>query len=73
MTAPDAEQRMNPTHPEAWCQECDRPNAVWFAPNKIWNAAVPDRVGILCPACFANAYETATGERPVWRFAPEPH
>lgn len=52
------------------CQRCGGANVVWFAPNKLWNEAMGREGGIVCPSCFVRAYEAATGERPVWRLAP---
>jgi hypothetical protein len=56
-------------HPEAFCQECHRPNAAWFAPNEIWNAVSPDD-GILCPVCFIRKAESA-GFTGAWKLQPE--
>ncbi len=59
----------NEAHPEDFCQECGRPNIVWFAPNELWNKIVGSSDGILCPTCFAKRAEKITGKI-VWRFEP---
>ena len=63
---------------EAVCQECHRPNPVWFAPNRLWNfvmggeAATDDPGGFLCPCCFIQKAE-AQGIRPTgWMLRQEP-
>lgn len=57
-------------HPEAFCQDCHRPNAVWFAPNEIWNSVNAEGNGILCPVCFIRKAEAA-GIKGPWRIQPE--
>ena len=48
------------------CQKCGLPNPVWFAPNDVWNRLVPNRVGFICPTCFASLdFET------TWVLIPE--
>jgi hypothetical protein len=57
-------------HPEDSCQECGRPNVVWFAPNEIWNATDTGH-DILCPVCFIKRAEAAGFNKSAWRIAPE--
>lgn len=64
----------NEVHPEAFCQECNQPNVVWFAPNNLWNAVVrpngePDRV--LCPNCFIRQAEAKGFTRSAWKVEEE--
>jgi hypothetical protein len=59
-------------HPEDTCQQCGGPNIVWFAPNEVWNAVMPDDGGILCPACFVKAAVRAGVDPVSWRVTPEP-
>jgi len=59
-------------HPEDFCEQCHRPNIVWFTPSPLWNKAIRE-VGlpeILCPVCFAQAAEVI-GISPTWELAPE--
>lgn len=59
-------------HPEDWCHKCGGRNPKWCASAEDWKvataawAAETGREGICCPACFANMFEQATGESPVW-------
>lgn len=55
-------------HPEAICDRCGGPNIVWYAPNELWNRAMPDD-GIVCPLCFVVAARVV-GIDPVWCLAP---
>jgi hypothetical protein len=76
LTAPVGVPVGDDTNPEAKCEECGRPNIVWFAPSPLWNAAVrttPDSPDLmLCPSCFAIRYETVTGDQPTaWVLTPE--
>lgn len=57
-------------HPEAYCEQCKRPNAVWFAPSEIWNVACRDN-SILCPVCFIWKTEAAGIKPTSWMIAPE--
>lgn len=64
------------THPEDFCQECGGRNPRWFASNDVWNKAIPDRVGILCPFCFIQRAEKAgiyAGWELVPIFEPDPN
>lgn len=59
------------------CDECGRPNPVWFAPSDVWNLAVggadatDDPGGVLCPICFIAKAETAGIKPNGWRIEPE--
>lgn len=64
-----------PGHPEAFCQECGRPNIAWFAPSADWNRATEPalaigRAAILCPVCFVALWEAATGLASSWELRP---
>jgi hypothetical protein len=62
-------------HPESRCEQCGGRNLSWFTSSDRWRAANgwPDnyRDGILCPACFVERWEKATGLRAVWRLMPD--
>lgn len=57
-------------HPEDYCHRCGRRNFVWFADSAQWNLAEGGPEGILCPTCFTDDHEKATGEACSWRLAP---
>lgn len=64
---------IEPTHPEAVCDDCGADNVVWFAPSPLWNKIVrqPDRGDpMLCPRCFIIRAEAA-GINEVWMVQPE--
>lgn len=60
------------------CEDCDRPNPVWFAPNELWNLvmggpeAKGDPGGMLCPNCFMERAEKAGIVPTAWFVAPSP-
>ena len=58
---------------EETCEDCGRPNIVWFVDSDRWNTVVrtegPDRM--LCPSCFVLRWEFATGLQACWRLVPE--
>lgn len=54
-------------HDESRCQKCYGPNPVWSADNELWNRAMGNEGGFLCPRCFIDTFEAVTGERIVWR------
>jgi len=57
-------------HPEDYCHHCGQRNIKpWYADSALWNQAAEVHE-ILCPQCFVEAYEAATGESPIWRLAP---
>lgn len=63
-------------HPEDCCDECGRPNIVWWAASDRWNHAMGRKPGeapnpILCPVCFVRRWERATGLRATWRVEPD--
>lgn len=63
------------THPEETCQRCGRPNIwSWSVDSDRFNVAV-EALGltvaaIICPVCFAEGHEKATGLRCTWRLIP---
>lgn len=71
LEAASALERMAPEiHPEDFCERCLRRNAVWFAPNEIWNKGCAE-FSVLCPICFIQLAELA-GIRPTaWKLEPE--
>jgi hypothetical protein len=58
-------------HPEEKCQQCDRQNVVWSAPNDLWNSVMGSPNGIVCPTCFI-VMAAAAGIDRVWRVEPQP-
>ena len=56
-------------HPEDWCDRCGRRNALWFAPNDLWNK-YHGEYSILCLNCFAEMAKEH-GCDPVWKLEPE--
>ena len=63
-------------HPEAKCDDCGRPNVVWFAPNEIWNKVIRPNGEVetdpmLCPTCFIRRAETSGIEATAWKVEPE--
>lgn len=59
------------------CDDCNRNNPVWFAPNELWNlviggpSATADPGGICCPICFIERAENC-GIRPTaWKLDRE--
>jgi hypothetical protein len=62
-------------HPEDFCHQCGRPNISWWADSDRWNLAVEGLgrgvVEILCPCCFVERWEKATGLRAAWHLVPD--
>jgi hypothetical protein len=63
--------------PEDICQRCGGNNIwSWSVDSDRFNAAVNalglDSGAILCPTCFVDGHELATGLRVTWRLAPDP-
>ena len=55
-------------HPEAFCQECGRPNCTWHIDSETWNKVMPDD-GIVCPVCFVEKAEAMGITPPSWRLS----
>ena len=57
--------------PEDFCWVCGRRNPVWNAPPEEWAVAAQvlsaGEGAVICPTCFAEAWEKATGRQVVWR------
>lgn len=60
-------------HPEDYCQRCGHRNmGSWFVAGTLWEAAKMAREGdwpgsdIVCPQCFTEAFEAATGLGVTW-------
>jgi hypothetical protein len=51
--ATPAERPWRPEDGDTRCQECGRPNPVWFTDHATWNSVMGSEAGILCPTCFA--------------------
>lgn len=56
-------------HPEDTCKRCGRPNPVWWVDSDRYNTAV-NRSEIVCPVCFIEAHERATGMTTSWKLEP---
>lgn len=60
-----------------YCDDCARPNPVWFAPSDLWNYVVggPDAAedpgGMLCPCCFIVRAEAAGVVPSAWVLTEE--
>lgn len=64
-------------HPEDYCHRCGGRNvASWFVDSDRFNAAMgaPEDHqwnGIICPGCFVELHEQATGLMATWKLAPD--
>lgn len=58
-------------HPEDFCHRCGRSNITWSVQSEFWNVAVPEVVSILCPQCFVELYNAATGSDYSWELLPD--
>lgn len=62
--------------PEDFCHRCGRRNPVWWVDSEHWNRATDGSergvVEILCPSCFAAAWERATGLLVIWELRLDP-
>lgn len=58
-------------HPERICQDCGGLNAMWFAPNDLWNRVIPERSGIVCPVCFIRRAGNAGIDCSGWELKPD--
>lgn len=64
------------SHPEETCQRCGNPNILsWSVDSDRFNAAMEalelTRAAIVCPSCFVEGHEKATGLRPHWVLVPD--
>lgn len=65
-------------HPEDFCHRCGGKNVwSWSVDSDRFNLALGeegDRLwqGIVCPGCFVELHEEATGLRACWRLEPDP-
>lgn len=63
-------------HPEDFCHRCGRRNPVWWVDANQWETATEDRprgeLDILCPSCFVELHEAATGQRFLWELRITP-
>lgn len=65
-------------HPEDYCQRCGNRNAgSWSVDSDRFNAAM-EAIGlrstsIVCPSCFVEGHEKATGLKCTWQLVPGTH
>jgi hypothetical protein len=73
------EQRANgwpDFHPEDYCHRCGGRNvSSWFVDSDRFNAALGPSGnhpfnGIVCPGCFVELHEAATGLHTTWKLEP---
>src|SRR6185437_14169729 len=53
------------------CDDCGVPVPTWFAPSEVWNAVIPERVGMLCANCFIRHAEHIGFQCTGWELRPE--
>lgn len=65
-------------HPEDYCHRCGGRNvSSWWVDSDRFNLAFgpPEQhpyQGIVCPGCFVDAHEKASGLTASWRLLPDP-
>lgn len=64
-------------HPEDYCHRCGGRNPSWWVDSDRFNMAFgpPEQhpyQGIVCPGCFVEAHEKATGLHCTWMLVPDP-
>jgi hypothetical protein len=64
-------------HPEDFCHRCGGKNPTWFIDSDRFNMAMGPTErhlwnGIICPGCFVDLHEAATGMHTVWTLTPWP-
>jgi hypothetical protein len=64
-------------HPEDYCHRCGGLNPSWCVDSDRFNAAMGKPAehrwnGIVCPGCFVELHEAATGLTASWRLVPDP-
>lgn len=61
-------------HPEDFCHHCGGRNVPsWFVDSDRFNTAFGQQhpySGIVCPGCFVDAHEKATGLTTTWELVP---
>lgn len=62
---------------ERWCRRCGGRNPwSWSMDSDRWNVATRHddwlNNAIMCPGCFVELHEEATGLRTTWRLVPDP-
>ncbi len=61
-------------HPEDYCQRCDKPNPSWSVDSDRFNIAMEaldlDSGAMVCPSCFVEGHEKATGLSCSWNLVP---
>lgn len=63
-------------HPEDFCHRCGNRNLrSWYVASDLWDAAwsmiEPGIQSVLCPPCFDELWEKATGIRMTWELRPD--
>lgn len=65
-------------HPEKYCHRCGGMNvSSWYVDSDRFNAALGhpndhEYNGIVCPGCFVQLHEEATGMHTTWKLIPDP-
>jgi len=54
------------------CLDCGEPCEVWFAPNELWNAVMPERAGLLCLRCFVKRANPLHINKGAWMLRTDP-
>lgn len=63
-------------HPEDFCHRCGIRNHSWAADRQSWLEATTSYAeqtgheGILCPSCFIELHQQATGQATIWAIHP---
>ena len=61
-------------HPEDYCHRCGACNLSWHVDSDRFNAAMEalglTSTAIVCPACFVEGHEAASGMRTSWELRP---
>lgn len=61
-------------HPEDYCHRCGAHNLSWHVDSDRFNAAMKSlgltSGAIVCPSCFVEGHEAATGLRASWEVRP---
>lgn len=66
-------------HPEDFCHRCGCRNISWSIDSDRFNLAMGGQTavhkwnGIICPQCFVELHEAATGLRCSWSLVPLTH
>lgn len=64
-------------HPEEYCHRCGGINLTWYVDSDRFNTAMGGADnnmrwnGIICPGCFVQLHEEATGMYASWKLVPD--